>query len=111
MIEQTILEYLEHELSVPVFVMQPEDPPASYVILEKTGGGNENHIPSSTIAIQSYGASVYEASALNDDVKTAMENILELDEITRCHLDTDYSFTDISRKKPRYQAVFDITHY
>lgn len=54
---------------------------------------------------------MYLAAELNEKVKSAMDEIVELDEVTRCELNSDYNYTDTSRKKYRYQAVFDITHY
>lgn len=111
MIEEVVVSYLSDALSVPVHVMQPNKPPASYVIVEKTSGGVGNQVPRATIAIQSYAPTVYGASKLNEEVKEAMAGIVALDEIGRCHLETDYSFTDTARKVPRYQAVYDIRHY
>lgn len=34
-----------------------------------------------------------------------------LPEVVSCDLVTDYNFPDTTRKRPRYQAVFSITHY
>ena len=44
MIEKTILNYLNQYLVVEVYMEQPEKPPASYVVLEKTNGGEANCI-------------------------------------------------------------------
>ena len=85
--------------------------PQEYVLVEKTGSGKENHIFDATIVVQSFSGTMYHAAMLNEKVKAAMENIVVLDDITRCDLNTDYNYTDTSRKKYRYQAVFDITHY
>ena len=111
MIEKIIMDYLDANLGVPAYMEQPESKPASYVLIEKTGGGKTNQISSATIAIQSYADTFMNAASLNEEVKNAMESITELDEIGGCHLNSDYNFTDTSRKKYRYQAVFDITHY
>lgn len=111
MIEKIVLDYLTEQLSVPVHVMQPEDAPDSYVLLEKTSGGESDQVPKATIAIQSYGATLYQASSLNEEVKTAMKGIVSLDTIGRCHLDSDYNFTDLVRRRPRYQAVFSLRYY
>jgi hypothetical protein len=51
------------------------------------------------------------AISLNDQVKAAMENIVELDEVCACRLNSDYNFTDSTSKQYRYQAVFQVTHY
>ena len=111
MVEKIIYDYLSMALDVPVYVMQPDDAPEKYVLLEKTGGGVDNKVSTATVAIQSYAGSLYEAAVLNENVKAAMDLIVALPKIGRCHLDTDYNFTDTVRKRPRYQAVYDIRYY
>lgn len=111
MIEQIVLTYLSTALSVPVFAEVPTAPGKSFVVIEKTGSGNTNHISSAMIAVQSYADTLLGAAQLNEAVKEAMENLTDLDSIGRCKLNTDYNFTDTASKRYRYQAVFDITHY
>lgn len=111
MIEKTIKDYLQSSLRVPVRLEEEENLGKEYIIVEKTGSGSENYIARATIAIQSYGKSLYEAASLNEKVKETMENVVKLDNICRCELNSDYNYSDTSRKKYRYQAVFDITHY
>lgn len=109
MIEQIILEYLSQKLQVPVSL--EDEPLDSYVLISRTGGGEDDLINSGTIAIQSYGKRLYEAASLNEEVKEAMSKIKELSSISRCKLNTDYNYTDTQTKKYRYQAVFDIVYY
>ena len=52
-----------------------------------------------------------EAAALNERVKTAMENAIALDEIVRVTLNSDYNYTNTASKRYRYQAVFDVIFY
>ena len=111
MIEKTVLDYLNGSLSVPCYMEMPEEPSGSYVILEKTGSSVTNRIQKATFAIQSYADTLYDAAALNEDVKAAMENMIELDLISRVELNSDYNYTDTDLKAYRYQAVFVITHY
>ena len=111
MIEKTVLDYLTATLEVKVCMEESEKMPTEYVLVEKTGAGEENHIKSATLVVQSYAQTLFKAAELNVKVKEAMENIIPLNDISRCNLNTDYNFTDTQRKKYRYQAVFDITHY
>lgn len=111
MIEETILDYLSEKIQVMVRMEEELDMPDEYVLVEKTGGGKTNHIRRATIAVQSYADSLYRAMQINEEVKEAMEDIVALDEISRCTLNSDYDYTDTARKKYRYQAVFDIVHY
>ncbi|MCQ2087967.1 MAG: hypothetical protein MJZ37_07925 [Bacilli bacterium] len=89
----------------------PNDPPAKFVVYEKTGGGYDDHINRATIAIQSYDESIFKCASLNDEVKKHMINMVELPEISSVKLNSDYNFTDTTRKRNRYQCVFDIYYY
>ena len=82
MIEKTVLDFLDEELSVPVWMEIPEGEtlPDKFVLLEKTGSRSGDHIRSATLAVQSYADSIY-------------------------------NFTDREKKQYRYQAVYVITHY
>lgn len=111
MIEKIILDYLTDVLTVPVCMEIPANPPASFVLIEKTGSSMTNRLCSAMFAIQSYGPSMYAAAALNEQVKAEMLDAVELDEITAVSLNSDYNFTDTGTKRYRYQAVFDIFHY
>lgn len=116
MIEITVLNYLKSVLSVPVFMEKPTDQSiVEYVILEKTGGGRINHLDSAVIVIQSHATSLYDAAFLNDEVKEAMlgngvttYGITADTDISKCGLNSDYNFTDLTTKSYRYQAVFDL---
>ena len=114
MIEKVILDYLYANLSDDQSIFVGFEPPQEqngYVLLEKTGSSITNHISTSTFAVQSYGATMYEAMLLNEKVKSVMDGLLSLDQITRVELETDYNFTDTTTKQYRMQAVYDITHY
>ena len=50
MIEKIILDYLNYNLDVPVYMERPATPPDEYILLEKTGAQLENHIFTATIA-------------------------------------------------------------
>mgnify|MGYP001160548465 FL=1 len=111
MIEAIVLNYLNAHLSVDVFAEKPTNPPKKYVVIDKIGSGESDHLPSSILAFQSYAESKYEASLLNEEVKTVVKQMIELDEIAGIELNSDYNFTDTSTKEYRYQAVFEIRHY
>lgn len=110
MIEEIVRCFLEERLQTDVFLEMPNNK-TTFVVLEKTGSYEENCISTSTIAAQSYGSSLYKTAQLNKRVIEAMKDLIELDEISSCELNSDYNFTDTETKKYRYQAVFDITHY
>ena len=111
MIEQIILDYLT-TAGVAALMEIPEGggtPP--FAIIQKTGGGEENKIRHATIAIQSYGVSMYGAASLNESVIALMDDLATLPEVASCRLNSDYNFTDTTKKQYRYQAVFDVVYY
>lgn len=111
MIEKIILDYLTATLSVPVAVERAETPPPKYVLIERTGGGEVNHVMQATVAIQAYAQSRYDAAALMQEVIDAMHGILTLKSIGSAKLSTFYNYTDTEEKTYRYQAVYDLVYY
>ena len=117
MIEEIILNFLAVRLDVPVRLSVPTPAPARFVVVEKTGSGYDDGLYSAMIAVQSYGPAAtshdgtLDASRLNELVKAAMQEADTLPQLASCELNTDYNFPDTTRKRPRYQAVFDVVHY
>ena len=112
MIEETVLNYLKSVLTdVTVTAEIRKGMGDTFVLIEKTGGGMSDRLFSSKFAVQSWGASLYDAMSLNERVKEAMLNLPSVKEVTKCSLNSDYNYTDTATKHPRYQAVFDVVHY
>lgn len=111
MIEAMIRDYLMAVLSVPVYIEVPSEPPSSYVVIERTGGGIDEHIRSAMVAVQSYGASRLEAATLHEYVLRKLPDIATGSEISACEVNAEYDYTDTATKRYRYQAVFDIVYY
>lgn len=111
MIEKTILDYLGEHLTVPVYMEEPITNPQSYVLIERTGSSETDMIETTTLALQSYGASLYDAAALNMTVKAQIKQAVELPGVSAVYINSDYNFTDTETKRYRYQCVAVITHY
>lgn len=111
MVEDVILSFLEKRLEIPVCAVIPKPIPDRFVVIHKSGSARKNGIDTANIIAESYAVSRYQASQLNELVKTALDGLTELPEISRCQLSTDYPFPDTAIKKDRYQAVFFITYY
>jgi len=110
MIAKTLIDFLSDELDVFVGMESPAQT-ADYVIIDQTGSSFSNRIKTTTFAIQSYGATLYDAMVLNDSVHEAMDRFTEHPSVAGVHLETDYNFTDTATKQYRWQAVYQITHY
>ena len=112
MIELIVKNHLEQNiLNVPVVFEQPANKPDQFILIEKTGSGRENYINTAMIAVQSYGKTLNDALLLNEEVKSAMFDLIINNKVSRCALESDYNFTDNTTKTYRYQAVFEITYF
>lgn len=111
MIELIVRNYLISKLNIPVVLEHQTNLPKRYILLEKTSGKRNNYLNSSTIAIQSYAESLLEAAKLNEKIKNVMFDLIEVNEVSRVDLNSDYNFTDSETKQYRYQAIFDINYY
>ena len=111
MIEKTILDYLDEHLTVPVYMEEPINKPASYVLIERTGSSESDLIETTTLALQSYGASLYDAAVLNMAVKSRIKQAVELPSVSAVYINSDYNFTDTETKRYRYQCVAVVTHF
>ena len=111
MIEKTILDYLGEHLTVPVYMEEPINKPASYVLIERTGSSESDLIESTTLALQSFGASLYDAAVLNMAVKARIKQAVELPSVSAVYINSDYNFTDTETKRYRYQCVAVVTHF
>ncbi len=115
MIEKTILDYLTQELAetgIGVGLeLPPGKDPSKYVVIEKTGSSKVNKVLNATLAIQSYGPTLYDAASLNESIKTIMEEAVSLDDISKVSINSDYNFSDPDTKRYRYQAIFQIWYY
>lgn len=108
--EILILQHLENRLSVPVALQVSPDLKdcPKYVILQRIGGEVNDHIRSVTFTVQSIAPSLLEACKLNEEVKEAMESLIESEHVSRIDLDSDYEYTDTATKRFRYQAVYNL---
>lgn len=107
MTELVLLNYLKSVLSVPVYMEKPASD-SEFVLIEKTGSSESNHIYSVTFAIQSWSTSLYKAAELNEQVKEAMNKMPQIVDISKAKLNSDYNYTDTTTKSYRYQAVYDL---
>ena len=111
MIENIVRAYLKSTLNIPSYLEEPINPPAEYIIVEKTGSSDGEHIGRATLAVQTYSDSMLKAGQLCKRVKAQMEQIPTLENVTRCKCGGDYNFTDPETHRYRYQAVFYVTYY
>ena len=112
MIAKDLLDFLNSDetLNTPAYMEVPTKL-TDFILLDQTGTSKTNHITTTTIAVQSYGKTLWDAMQLNEKVKDAMQQFVWQDNVARVELETDYNFTNTETKQYRWQAVFQITHY
>lgn len=110
LIEVYLIEYLTKELGVNVYGQEEDATEDTYVVIEKLGSYVENYCRHSTIALKSYGTTLLESAELNERVKNAMDSIIKKPEISCSKLNSDYNYTDVTTKKYRYQAIYDLVY-
>lgn len=111
MIELIVKEYLSKLVDIPIVFEHQNNLPKQFILIQKTSGKRENFLNSSTIAIQCYGASLFEAAKLNEKIKKLMYDLITVTEVSNVSLNSDYNHTDFETKAYRYQAIYDIHHY
>lgn len=111
MIEKIVLDYLSAQTGYPCYMEVPVQPDEEYAVVAKTGSRRKNHIDRATLAIKSCSRkSLLRAAEINEVVKAAMDGIVELPEVSRSALNSDYNYTDTDTKTYRYQAVYDLIY-
>lgn len=116
LIEKVVKDFLDGKVDCPVLLEDTEGRAIKRVLIEKTSGRGE-FTYESTLAIQSYGRTLYEASVLNQTVISLLLKeddgfgLLSERDVLSVELNSNYNYTDTSTKEYRYQAVFDIRHY
>ncbi|MCH4015038.1 MAG: hypothetical protein LKE64_12050 [Solobacterium sp.] len=111
MIEVKLLQYLKSQITdAEVYGEVPANKPEKYVVFEKTGLSEKNHISMATIAIRSIAPTLYESLKLDEEVRHAMESFDTVTNISGVSLNSDTNWTNTTTKEHRQQAVFLITY-
>lgn len=112
--EAILIEFLSGELAasgIPVSGDVPSPRPERFVTVEKTGSSEKDRITKATLAVQSWAKTRAEADSLNEQVKALLRCAVGRKDIMRCHLETDYNYTDTTTNRARYQAVYNVVYW
>lgn len=103
-IEQALIEWLPGKLGVPCFDDPPDDKPAEFVTVERTGGETSLGVDRPLVAVQAWAGTRANASALAASARAALVNdSWEIAEVCRCAVSSTYNFPDPDSRKARYQ--------
>lgn len=110
LIETTIRNYLLEKIpNVPIELEVPKGE-SKFVVFRVIDRGKANQIYSATIEFMSYGASKLQAAELDDLVRTAMDDIVELPTIFSSDIGGGNDDYDEELKKYRYRAYFNLSY-
>lgn len=108
LIEQTVLEYLESVLNTTeIYLELPKTIPDTFVLMRVIDRGKENHINEVTIEFSSYGLTKLSAATLDEMVRSAMDDIITLPEIS-CRFGGGNDNPDTTIKRPRYRCYYNL---
>ena len=109
MIEKTVVDYLKTRLTVPVGAQTPQGPPASYVVVERTGGGEKDGLQAAVLALRCTGSTLWSSIVL---CSAAAEVLKELPDhapnVFSARRESTYNQTDTRTKSCRYTAIFRV---
>lgn len=110
LIETTIRNYLIEKIpNVPIEVEVPENE-SKFVVFRVIDRGKTDLINAVTVEFYSYGESKFEAAELDDLLRTAMEEIVELNSIFSSRIGGGNDDYDEELKKNRYRTYFNLTY-
>ena len=109
MIEKTVIDYLSARLSVPVGAQTPPGPPESYVVVERTGGGEKDGLQAAVIALRCTDASLFGAISLCTVVADALKTMpAHVANVSSARRESTYNQTDLRTKSWRYTTIFRV---
>ena len=111
LIEKVIRDYLLTKLDVPILTEQPTGRVSEYVVLQVTDRGWENHIESATVEFGCYAETKMEAAELDEALRTAMFDIIELSEISASKFGGGRDDKDDTLKRYRYRSFFNLFYH
>lgn len=111
MVETAIRKYLEDNLTIPVVMEYPKNPPKRFVMLQLADGGHINHIDAATFFVTIYAESLYVAADLKETIKTILLDAISISGITKSELGGEIAGTDSSNHVYNYNLTFNFHYY
>lgn len=103
-VEQALVEWLPGKTGAPCYAEAPEERPGLFTTVERTGGETSVGVDRPKLAVQAWGDSRAEASALAARLRESLTlDSWELPEVCRCLVTSTYSFPDPDSRMARYQ--------
>lgn len=111
MIEERILDYLQRKLNTTyVYLETPKTSHTSYVVFQIVDRTRTNLIDAVTVRLWSYGKTKEDATILDGEVRKAMYDITDLENISSSTIGGGADDYDTSLNRYRYSSYFNITY-
>lgn len=110
-IESVIIKFLEDKLKVKTYAEIPKTKPHKFIVVEKIDGGRTNCINASTLSVFSYAETLFDAADMNEQVKDALFDAVEIDDITSSKIGGENRSIDTANKLYRYETIINLYHY
>lgn len=109
LIEKTIRDYLLNKIqNVPIEVQEPTNE-TKYIVFRIVDRGKLNLINEVTVEFYCYGKSKFEAASLDEELRSAMEDIVVLNSIFSSKLGGGNDEYDTDLDRYRYRSYFNLT--
>lgn len=103
-IEQALIDWLPGKIGCECLAEAPDPRPERFVTVERTGGEASLGVDRPMLAVQAWGKSSEDASALALAARDALVgDFWELPEVCRCSVSSIYRFPDPDSRQARYQ--------
>lgn len=110
LIEPIVLNYLEENLDVPVYMNMPKSIPEKFVIFTTVDRGRKDFINHVTIEFHSYARTKLDAAMIDERVRMLMEDIIFLPEIAASRFGGGNDLNDSQIDRFRYRCYFNLTY-
>lgn len=109
MIEKTVVDYLKARLTVPVGAQTPQGPPASYVVVERTGGGEKDGLQAAVLALRCTASTLWSSIVLCNVAAETLKSMPDnVENVFSARRESTYNQTDTRTKSFRYTAIFRV---
>lgn len=110
-IEKEILNYLNSEdVGLTAYAERPNNPPTEYCLVARVSGEINETIRRATVDIDVYSDTLYNASVLNEQLITAMNDFVH-DSVSKIDCVGDAQNMDLQNKIYAYRTTWQIYFY
>lgn len=107
-----VVDFLnESGVGADAYPQVPSDRPGSFLVVERTGGGDQNRVQSTaSVDVDCWAQTVWEASELAESVREALLTMPDVEpNVFHVSITSTYNNPDLDSGSPRYTVGADMT--